>query len=58
MRSRFDPQKSLELRLNPKRAIGFEEAQTLFERPYYLDQRSDLPEHTAQSAGSADDSPP
>jgi uncharacterized DUF497 family protein len=44
MRFRFDPEKSLELRRNPKRAIGFEEAQAIFERPYYLDQRSDLPE--------------
>ena len=43
MRFRFDPQKSIRLRNNPKRGIGFEEAQMLFEQPYYLDQRSDDP---------------
>ncbi len=32
------------LRRNPKRAIGFEEAQEIFEHPYYQDQRSDDPE--------------
>ncbi|HWB33304.1 MAG TPA: BrnT family toxin [Acidobacteriaceae bacterium] len=32
------------LRKNPKRGIGFEEAQEIFLRPYYQDQRSDLPE--------------
>jgi uncharacterized DUF497 family protein len=32
------------LRRNPKRGIGFEEAQEIFSHPYYLDQRSDLPE--------------
>jgi uncharacterized DUF497 family protein len=32
------------LRANPKRGIGFEEAQDIFVHPYYLDQRSDLPE--------------
>jgi uncharacterized DUF497 family protein len=32
------------LRANPKRGIGFEEAQEIFARPYYLDQRLDLPE--------------
>ena len=44
MRFEFDPRKSSLLRKNPKRGIGFEEAQEIFERPYYLDQRSDLPE--------------
>jgi uncharacterized DUF497 family protein len=44
MRFRFDPRKSKQLRTNPRRGIGFEEAQELFYRPYYLDQRSDLPE--------------
>jgi hypothetical protein len=29
---------------NPKRLIGFEEAQEVFSHPYYLDQRSDYPE--------------
>jgi uncharacterized DUF497 family protein len=44
MRFDFDPRKSERLRKNPHRGIGFEEAQAIFARPYYLDQRSDLPE--------------
>jgi uncharacterized DUF497 family protein len=44
MRFHFDPRKSQRLRENPRRGIGFEEARKIFERPYYLDQRSDLPE--------------
>jgi uncharacterized DUF497 family protein len=32
------------LRANPKRGIGFQEAQEIFSHPYYLDERSDLPE--------------
>jgi uncharacterized DUF497 family protein len=44
MRFTFDERKSTRLRANPKRGIGFEEAQEIFERPYYLDQRSDWPE--------------
>ena len=44
MRFRFDTRKSRRLRANPKRGIGFEEAQEIFAHPYYLDQRSDLPE--------------
>jgi uncharacterized DUF497 family protein len=44
MRFRFDERKSGRLRANPKRAIGFEEAQEVFSHPYYLDQRSDWPE--------------
>lgn len=44
MRFRFDARKSRRLRANPKRGIGFEEAQEIFSHPYYLDQRSDLPE--------------
>jgi len=44
MRFHFDPLKSVRLRENPKRGIGFEEAQEIFTRPYYQDQRSDLPE--------------
>jgi uncharacterized DUF497 family protein len=51
MRFDFDPQKSKRLRANPKRGIGFEEAQEIFEHPYYLDQRSDMPEHTEPLAG-------
>jgi uncharacterized DUF497 family protein len=44
MRFQFDLRKSRRLRANPRRGIGFEEAQEIFSRPYYLDQRSDLPE--------------
>ena len=44
MRFSFDPRKSQRLRANPRRGIGFEEAQELFSQPYWLDQRSDVPE--------------
>lgn len=44
MRFSFDPKKSRLLRANKKRGIGFEEAQELFSRPHWLDQRSDVPE--------------
>jgi uncharacterized DUF497 family protein len=44
MRFRFDARKSKRLRANPRRGIGFEEAQELFSHPYWLDQRSDVPE--------------
>jgi uncharacterized DUF497 family protein len=44
MRFHFDARKSRRLRANPRRGIGFEEAQEIFTHPYYLDQRSDLPE--------------
>ena len=44
MRFRFDPKKSVQLRANPRRGIGFEEARELFRQPYYLDRRSDSPE--------------
>jgi len=44
MRFHFDERKSGRLRANPKRGVGFEEAQEVFSHPYYLDQRSDLPE--------------
>ncbi|PYV23275.1 MAG: hypothetical protein DMG24_14390 [Acidobacteria bacterium] len=44
MRFRFDARKSQRLRANPKRGIGFEGAQEIFSHPYYLDQRSDVPE--------------
>jgi uncharacterized DUF497 family protein len=44
MRFQFDERKSERLRANPKRGIGFEEVQEIFLHPYYLDQRSDLPE--------------
>ena len=39
----FDPRKSRRLRANPRRDIGVEEAQELFSRPYWVDQRSDVP---------------
>jgi uncharacterized DUF497 family protein len=44
MRFTFDSQKSKRLGANPKRGIGFEEAQEVFSRPYWLDRRSDVPE--------------
>ena len=44
MRFEFDKRKSAALRRNPKRGIGFEEAQEIFHHPYYLDQRDDRPE--------------
>ena len=44
MRFKFDKKKSETLRRNPKRLIGFEEAQEIFDHPYYLDQRADRPE--------------
>lgn len=44
VRFHFSGRKSRRLRTNPKRGIGFEEAQEIFSHPYYLDQRSDVPE--------------
>ena len=44
MRFSFDLRKSKRLKANKKRGIGFEEAQELFYRRYWLDQRSDVPE--------------
>jgi uncharacterized DUF497 family protein len=44
MRFHFDIRKSKKLRANPKRGIGFEEAQEVFSHPFYLDQRLDIPE--------------
>jgi uncharacterized DUF497 family protein len=44
MRFDFDERKSRRLRANPKRGIGFEEALEIFSRPYYINQRSDVPE--------------
>ncbi len=43
-RFKFDKQKSATLRKNPKRGIGFEEAQQIWNHPYYEDYRSDKPE--------------
>jgi uncharacterized DUF497 family protein len=44
MRFHFDVRKSKRLRANPKRGIGFEEAQEIFSHPFYLDQRLEIPE--------------
>ena len=44
MRFHFDERKSQQLRANPQRGIGFEEAQEIVSHPYNLDQRSDVPE--------------
>ena len=44
MRFEFDAKKSELLRNNPRRGIGFEEAQGVFNRPYYEDCRSDDPD--------------
>ena len=44
MRIRFDKSKSERLRKNPKRGIGFEEVQEIFQHPYFEDCRSDGPE--------------
>ncbi len=41
MRFKFDKVKSEQLRKNPKRKLGFEEAQEIWEHPYYEDQRVD-----------------
>ena len=41
MRIRFDKSKSERLRKNPKRGIGFEEVQEIFQHPYFEDCRSD-----------------
>jgi len=43
VRFHFDRAKSERLRKNPKRGIGFEEEQEIFERRYYLEVRNDLP---------------
>jgi uncharacterized DUF497 family protein len=44
MRFSFEPRKRRRLRTNSRRGIGFEEAQELFSRPYWLDPRSDVPQ--------------
>jgi len=44
VRFKFDKEKSEQLRKNPKRKIGFEEAQEIWSYPYYEDQRVDNPE--------------
>ncbi len=52
MRFHFDERKSNRLRANPRRGIGFEEAQEIFSHPYYLDQPSEPPNSTVPSGGS------
>jgi uncharacterized DUF497 family protein len=47
MRFTFDSRKSKRLRANPRRGIGFEDARELFSRPYWVDQRPDVPEQYA-----------
>ncbi len=37
MRFHFDVRKSKQLRANPRRGIGFEDAQEIFSHPFYLD---------------------
>jgi uncharacterized DUF497 family protein len=44
MRFKFDKRKSEQIRKNPKRKIGFEEAQEIWDHPYYEDQQVDDPE--------------
>ena len=44
MRFKFDKKKSSQLKKNPKRGVDFEEAQEVWSHPYYLDQRSEVPE--------------
>jgi uncharacterized DUF497 family protein len=44
VRFKFDKKKSATLRSDPRRGIGFEEAQEVFRHAYYLDQRTDRPE--------------
>ncbi|MEA1910749.1 MAG: hypothetical protein U9N32_03615 [Spirochaetota bacterium] len=44
MRFKFDKQKSIRLKHNPKRGIGFEEVQEIWMHPYYEDYRSDNPD--------------
>ncbi len=44
MRFKYDSEKDRQLRSNPKRGIGFEEAQEIWNHPYYEDYRKDAPE--------------
>ncbi len=44
VRFKFSHHKSSLLKKNPKRGIDFVEAQELWTHPYYLDQRSEVPE--------------
>jgi len=53
MRSHFDERKSKRLRSNPKRGIGFEEAQEVFLHPTILTSARICPNSTARSDGWA-----
>jgi uncharacterized DUF497 family protein len=44
MRFKFDKSKSEHIRKNPNRKIGFEEAQEIWDHPFYEDLRADDPE--------------
>ena len=44
MRFSFDKNKSERLKRNPKRGIGLDDVQAIWNEPYYLDRRSDVPE--------------
>ena len=45
MRIKFDKKKSEQLRNDPRRKIGFEEAQELFDTVFIEDQHIDYPHH-------------
>jgi len=51
MRIKFDPEKSKILRNNPRRGIGFEEVQILFDGHYYEALRSDQPPEQWRATG-------
>jgi uncharacterized DUF497 family protein len=44
MRFKFDKKKSAIIKSNPKRGIGLDEVQEIWNHPYYQDYRSDDPE--------------
>jgi uncharacterized DUF497 family protein len=44
MRFKFDRQKSRKLKADPRRKVGFIEAQEIWLKPHYVDCRSDDPE--------------
>lgn len=44
MRIKFDPSKSEQLRRDPRRSVGFEEARALLDQLHYLDLRPGPPD--------------
>ena len=54
MRIKFDPEKSKLLKSNPRRGIGFEEVQVLFDGNYYEALRSDQPPEQWRATGWVD----